>query len=155
MTLIKRVDRQGRGLYMVWVEIKPEHAEILWLDHEPTEADAEAFVSAWLVQHEYDDTPHQMLSIYDDTDAIEDAVMFIKTNSNLTLTKWTDYLAGLPLTEKYAVQWFIMAMAEKLAEMGEFDISDFSELQILARMKNWLTNTPVRRIRKIFYGTAD
>jgi hypothetical protein len=108
-----------------------------------------------LVQHEYDDTPHQTLSVYDDTEAIEDAVRFIKTTSDLTLTKWNSYLATLTYADKYAVSWFIMAMAEKLAEMGEFDISDFSELQILARMKNWLTNTPARRIRKIFYGTAD
>ena len=46
-------------------------------------------------------------------------------------------------------------MAEKLAEMGDFDISGFTELQILARMKTWLINTPARRIRKIFYGNAD
>ena len=45
-----------------------------------------------------------------------------------------------------------MAMANRLAEMGDFDISRLTELQILARMKNWLINTPARRIKKIFYG---
>ena len=154
MTLIKRVDITN-GQWMTWVEITPTHAEILFLNHEPTEAEAEAFVADWLVQHEYDETPHQVLSIYDEKEAIEAAVVFIKTTAPFTLTKWNNYLATLPYANKYAVQWFIFKMAEKLAEMGVFDISGFTELQILARMKTWLINTPARRIKKIFYGNSD
>ena len=151
MTLIKRVDITN-GQWMTWVEITPTHAEILWFDHEPTEAEAEAFVANWLVQHEYDETPHQQMVIYDAKEAIEAAVVFIKTTASLTLTKWNNYLATLSFADKYAVQWFIFKMAEKLAEMGDFDISGLTELQILGRMKNWLINTPARRIKKIFYG---
>ena len=154
MTLIKRVDITN-GQWMTWVEITPTHSEILWFDHEPTEAEAEAFVADWLTQHQYDETPHQVLSIYDEKEAIEAAVVFIKTTASLTLTKWNNYLATLSFVKKYAVQWFIFKMAEKLAEMGDFDISGFTELQILARMKTWLINTPARRIRKIFYGNTD
>ena len=153
MTLIKRVDITN-GQWMTWVEITPTHAEVLWFDHEPTEAEAETFVANWFVQHEYDETPHQVLSIYDEKEAIEAAVVFIKTTASLTLTKWNNYLATLPFADKYAVQWFIMAMANRLAEMGDFDISGFTELQILARMKTWLINTPARRIKKIFYGVS-
>lgn len=154
MARIKRVDITN-GQWMTWVEITPTHAEILFLNHEPTEAEAEAFVADWFVQHEHDETPHQQLVIYDAKEAIEAAVAFIKTTASLTLTKWNNYLATLPFADKYAVQWFIMAMANRLAEMGDFDISGFTELQILARMKTWLINTPARRIRKIFYGNAD
>ena len=154
MALIKRIDITN-GQWMTWVEITPTHAEILWFDHEPTEAEAEAFVANWLTQHKYDETPHQVLSIYDEKEAIEAAVVFIKTTASLTLTKWNNYLATLSFVKKYAVQWFIFKMAEKLAEMGDFDISGFTELQILARMKTWFINTPARRIRKIFYGNAD
>ena len=154
MARIKRVDITN-GQWMTWVEITPTHAEILFLNHEPTEAEAEAFVADWLTQHQYDETPPQVLSIYDEKEAIEAAVVFIKTTASLTLTKWNNYLATLSFAKKYAVQWFIFKMAEKLAEMGDFDISGFTELQILARMKTWLINTPARRIRKIFYGNTD
>ena len=116
MTLIKRVDITN-GQWMTWVEITPTHAEILWFDHEPTEAEAEAFVADWLTQHQYDETPHQVLSIYDEKEAIEAAVVFIKTTASLTLTKWNNYLATLSFVKKYAVQWFIFKMAEKLAEI--------------------------------------
>ena len=154
MALIKRVDITN-GQWMTWVEITPTHSEVLWLNHEPTEAEAEAFVADWLTQHQYDETPHKVLSIYDEKEAIEAAVVFIKTTASLTLTKWNNYLATLSYSNKYAVQWFIFKMAEKLAEMAEFDISGLTELQILGRMKTWLINTPARRIRKIFYGNAD
>ena len=154
MARIKRVDITN-GQWMTWVEITPTHSEVLWLNHEPTEAEAEAFVADWLTQHQYDETPHKVLSIYDEKEAIEAAVVFIKTTASLTLTKWNNYLATLSYSNKYAVQWFIFKMAEKLAEMAEFDISGLTELQILGRMKTWLVNTPARRIRKIFYGNAD
>ena len=154
MARIKRVDITN-GQWMTWVEITPTHSEVLWLNHEPTEAEAEAFVADWLTQHQYDETPHKVLSIYDEKEAIEAAVVFIKTTASLTLTKWNNYLATLSFANKYAVQWFIFKMAEKLAEMGDFDISGCTELQILARMKTWLINTPARRIRKIFYGNTD
>ena len=154
MALIKRIDITN-GQWMTWVEITPTHAEVLWFDHEPTEAEAETFVANWLTQHQYDDTPHQQMVIYDAKEAIEAAVVFIKITASLTLTKWNNYLATLSFANKYAVQWFIFKMAEKLAEMTEFDISGMTELQILGRMKTWLVNTPARRIRKIFYGNAD
>lgn len=151
MALIKRIDITN-GQWMTWVEITPTHAEVLWFDHEPTEAEAETFVANWLAQHQYDDTPHQQMVIYDAKEAIEAAVVFIKTTASLTLTKWNNYLATLSYSNKYAVKWFIFKMAEKLAEMAEFDISGMTELQILGRMKTWLINTPARRIKKIFYG---
>ncbi|HOR79240.1 MAG TPA: hypothetical protein PLG04_10730 [Anaerolineaceae bacterium] len=151
MTLIKRIDRNG-SLYMTWVEITPTHAEVQFYDHEPTEAEAQTFVTNWLDAHLYDDTPTQQLDILDHNEAIENAVVFIRNTANLTLTKWNTYLGTLPFVDKYAIQWFIMAMANRLAEMGEIDLGDYTELQILARMKTWLTNTPARRIRKIFYG---
>ncbi len=151
MALIKRIDRNG-SLYMTWVEITPTHAEVQLCDHEPTEAEAQTFVTNWLDAHLYDDTPTQQLDILDHNEAIENAVVFIRNTANLTLTKWNTYLGTLPFVDKYAIQWFIMAMANRLAEMGEIDLGDYTELQILARMKTWLTNTPARRIRKIFYG---
>ena len=151
MALIKRIE-QTNNLYQTWVEITPTHAEVLWLDHEMTEAEAQAFVDAYLDAHLYDETPHKQLVIYDAKEAIEAAVVFIKTTASLTLTKWNNYLATLPFADKYAVQWFIMAMANRLAEMGDFDIGGLTELQILGRMKTWLVNTPARRIKKIFYG---
>ena len=151
MALIKRVDITN-GQWMTWVEITPTHAEVLWFDHEPTEAEAETFAANWLTRHQYDDTPHQQMVIYDAKEAIEAAVVFIKTTASLTLTKWNNYLATLSFADKHTVQWFIFKMAEKLAEMAEFDISGMTELQILGRMKTWLINTPARRIKKIFYG---
>lgn len=151
MGLIKRIE-QTNNLYQTWVEITPTHAEVLWLEHEMTEAEAQTFVDAYLEAHLHDETPYRALVIYDAKEAIEAAVVFIKTTASLTLTKWNNYLATLPVADKYAVRWFIMAMANKLAEMGDFDIADFTELQILARMKTWLINTPARRIKKIFYG---
>lgn len=151
MTLIKRIEKIN-NLYQTWVEVVPTHCEILWLDHEMTETEAQVFVDAYLDTHLYDNTQHQALSIYDSKDVIENMVVFIKTTESLTLNKWYAYLATLPLADKYAVQWFLIAMANRLAEIGDFDISGFTELQILARMKTWLINTPARRIKKIFYG---
>ena len=39
MGLIKRIE-QTNNLYQTWVEITSSHAEVLWLDHEMTEAEA-------------------------------------------------------------------------------------------------------------------
>ena len=149
--IIQRQEHIGNNWY-TWVFITATHSEMLITPEQVTEAEAQTFVDAYLDAHLHDDTPHQQLVIYDAKEAIEAAVVFIKTTASLTLTKWNNYLATLPFADKYAVQWFIMAMANRLAEMGDFDISGFTELQILVRMKNWLINTPARRIKKIFYG---
>ena len=47
MGLIKRIE-QTNNLYQTWVEITSSHAEVLWLDHEMTEAEAQTFVDAYL-----------------------------------------------------------------------------------------------------------
>lgn len=154
MALIKRVDITN-GQWMTWIEITPTHAEILFYDHEPTETEAEAFVANWLVQHKYDDVYHQPIAILDAKEAIENAVVYIKTTASLTLTKWNTYLASLPLDDKYAVQWFIVVMAKKLAKRNEIVLIDFTELKILSKMKEWFIATPARKIRKIFYGATE
>lgn len=151
MALIKRIEKTN-NLYQTWIEISPAHCEILWADHEMTEDEAQAFMNAYLDAHMYDDVPHQELSIYDTKETIENAVEFIKTSESLTLMDWNDYLATLSLADKYAVRWFVIEMANRLAEMNEIDIDGVGELLILFRMKTWLINTPVRRIKKIFYG---
>lgn len=151
MALIKRIDITN-GQWMTWIEITPTHAEVLFYDHEPTEAEAQTFVTSWLVAHEFDDTPNIPLVIYDAKEAIEAAVLYVKTTASLTINKWNTYLATLPLVDKYAVQYFIMIMATKLADRNEIVLDNLTELQILAKMKAWFIATPGRKIRKIFYG---
>ncbi len=151
MALIKRIEKTN-NLYQTWIEIAPTHSEILWLDHEMTEEEAQTFVEDYLDAHLYDDIPQQTLSIYDTKETIEAALTFIKNAGSLTLTKWNSYLTNLSFADRHAILWFLLEMANKLAEMGEIDNNGSTEWQTLVRMKTWLINTPARRIKKIFYG---
>ena len=153
MENIQRVDKTN-NIWMTWVRITDEHSEIMFLDHEPTETEAQTFIDQWINDHQYDDVRHLPASIYDMIEVIEETVKYIKTTASLTLTKWNTYLNGLPLEDRYAVRWFIVVMARKLNEIGEITLADNTETQILAQMKIWFINTPARKIRKIFYGEA-
>lgn len=153
MGLIKQIDKMN-DQWMTWIETSPTSCEILFHDHEPTEAEAQDFVNVWNEQHQYDNVPHLPIAIYGMMEVIEAAVKYIKTTASLTLTKWNTYLNTLSLEDRYAVRWFIVVMARKLSEIGEITLSDNTETQILAQMKTWFINTPARKIRKIFYGEA-
>jgi len=153
MGLIKQIDKMN-DQWMTWIETSPTSCEILFYDHEPTEAEAQDFVDQYYEQHQYDNVPHLPVAIYDMMESIEAAVKYIKTTASLTLTKWNTYLNSLPLEDRYAVRWFIVVMARKLNEIGQITITDSTEIQILAQMKTWFVNTPARKIRKIFYGEA-
>ena len=151
MALIKYKDNMG-GQWMTWIETSPTSCEIVFFDHDPTESEAQEFQTQWIDRHLYNDTPNLLLSIYDAKEVIENAVVYIKTTPNLTLTKWNTYLNGFSLEDRYAVRWFIVVMARKLNEIGEITLTDNTELQILSQMKTWFIATPSRKIRKIFYG---
>ena len=99
MENIQRVDKIN-NIWMTWVRITDEHSEIMLLDHEPTETEAQTFIDQWINDHQYDDVRHLPASIYDMIEVIEEAVKYIKTTASLTLTKWNTYLNGLPLEDR-------------------------------------------------------
>ena len=90
MGLIKRIE-QTNNLYQTWVEITPTHAEVLWLDHEMTEAEAEEFEMLALLVKNYEDKHYKI-----DTSEVTplDIIKFRMEQNGLTAKDMTAYLGS-------------------------------------------------------------
>ena len=50
------------------------------------------------------------------------------------------------------VRYFLASLARRLAERGDVELSDFTETQVLAKLKPFIQNTPAKKLAKIVFG---
>jgi hypothetical protein len=84
-------------------------------------------------------------------DVIENAVIFIKT-TNPNLTQWNTYLGNLSWYHASVVRWFTFALATGLAAQNNINLSNYTETEVLGKLKVWIIATPGSKIRKIVWG---
>ena len=149
--VITHQELQGTGKWWTWISTEGFNTVIVETDTQMTQAAAIAYRISYLEAHLYDAVPQAIVSVYDNTQVLVDAITYIKTN-NPTLTQWNAYLAALPWYDAYAVRWFLAMLARELANRNEVTLSDFTETEVLSRLKTWILNAPARRLAKIVFG---
>lgn len=149
---IKEKYQDMANMWRVLLDIGETSLLSLKFNHNPTLQELQILVDNFENQHQYDNIAYLPISIYDAKTSIENAIIFIKTTPSLNLTKWNTYISTLNMEDGYAIKWFIFVMARKLSEKNDIVLDNFTELEILGKMKTWFINTPERKIKKIFYG---
>jgi len=139
------------SFWFTWVYISDVHSEMLITNHKVSEEEASAYQQAYLEQHQYDDVQPVTLDLYADKELLKDMVLYIKNNQP-TWTQWLKYLAKLRWDDVYMLRFYLAKLALILAERNEIEISDFSELQVLSKLKNYIKDQPLRKLNRLLFG---
>lgn len=150
MAAITKQEQSG-SLWHTWISTEGLNTVMLITNNQITEEEALAIQTKWLSDHLYDSIPQEVVSIYDYREVIRNAVEFIKIEEP-NLTEWNTYLGTLAWDDALMVRWFLAMLAKKLANRGEITLSSYTENQVLAELRVFIVNTPIRRLEKIIFG---
>ena len=139
------------SFWFTWVYISDTHSELLITTYQISEEEASAYQQAYLEQHQYDDVQPITLDLYADKELLKDMVLYIKNNQP-TWTQWLKYLAKLRWDDVYMLRFYLAKLALILAERNEIEISDFSELQVLSKLKTYIKDQPLRKLNRLLFG---
>lgn len=150
MTAILKQEHNQQG-WFTWIYISDTESLMTITDYQMLEAEALDIQTKHYDIHLYDAFPFEQISLYDFKDTLRNAVEFIKT-TNPNLTQWNNYLASLYWYDAVMVRWFLAVLARKLADRAELTLSDYTETEVLSRLKTYIINNPARKLAKIFFG---
>lgn len=142
------------GKWRVLWSINASNSIMLKFDHNPSDQEVNDTANAYINNEEYVYRSVNKIPIVieDFKDVIENAVIFIKT-TNPNLTQWNTYLGNLSWYNASVVRWFMFRLATSMAERKDIDLADYTEIQVLGKLKAWIIATPAAKLRKIVWGT--
>jgi len=141
------------GKWRVLYQINLDESIMLKFSQNPSDAEVQSKVDIHIASDEYiyRDTYKLPIIIEDFKESIENAVRFIKI-TNPTLAQWNTYISTLQWYDASMVRWFIFALAIRLAEQNSINLSVYTEVEILSKLKQWIIVTPAAKLRKIIWG---
>ncbi len=141
------------GKWRVLWSIDASNSIMLKFQHNPSDQEVIDKVNTYLISDEYVYRTVTKLPIVieDFKDVIENAVIFIKT-TNPNLTQWNTYLSNQSWYHASVVRWFLFSLATRIAAQKEIDLTDFTETQVLGKLKTWIIATPAAKLRKVIWG---
>lgn len=141
--------------WVVVVEITPGNFHTFRFMFEPSTADIQVQVNIWIEATEYDDVYQIELSVIADVQVLKEFVIFIKEHPNIGMTGYNTYLNTLSWTQSSQIRFFVYKLAEGLSSRKDITLDDWTEPQILLRIRNWIVATPGRKIAKIVFGNTN
>lgn len=83
---------------------------------------------------------------------IIDSVKKIRATPSLTLTQYNTYLSGKPWHEAVIIRSFVYKLALKLAEHYGVILTDYTESQVLLKVRNWIVSAEIRTLKRVIFG---
>lgn len=98
----------------------------------------------------------QSIEVFDffEKSLLIDFVTTIKERPSITLTQFNNAIANRTWHEQAQLRTLIYLIGSEIAKRGELNISNLTEAQFLNLVRNWISNTPVKRLKRLF-STID
>lgn len=150
MAVISKQELQPSGKWWTWVNYEGFNT-FIYEGLQISEQEAQTLADNYNVLHQYDNTPQVLISIYDNKETIRNAIAYIKTE-NPNFTQWNNYLATLVWDDALMIRWFLAILAKELANRKDIDLTQWTETEVLSKLKTWIIDTPTRKLEKIIFG---
>lgn len=86
---------------------------------------------------------------------IKEVVLKIKANPTLTLTQYNNYLSGKLWYEQAIIRFFLYKLAVGLAQHYGVVLTDYTETQVLQKVRDYIVNTPNWKLAKIIFNNIN
>jgi len=90
--------------------------------------------------------------IDDNIDLIKEVVYQIRIHPELTLTQYYNYLNTKEWYEQVIIKTFIFKLALGLAEYHGVTLSDYTEIEVLTRVRNWICSVDLNILKRVVFG---
>lgn len=91
----------------------------------------------------------------EEKETILNFVYLVKANPTVNLTQFNNYLNNQPWNTAHLIKSCIYKIGAKLAERKDVNLTDFTELQIFRKVRDFIVSTPERKLKKIFLNIID
>ena len=137
---------------IVW-QMADGNALTLKYKEQPTTAQLEAEEARYVEQHEMDSVQQIKIDLMDSIELLKEVVLKIRNTPNLTLTQYNNYLTTQTWYDAATIRYFIYRLALGLASHYDVTLTGYTEAQVLTKVRDWIVNTPLKKIAKVIYGT--
>ena len=122
---------------------------------QPTQAQLDAIEASYTVQHQYDSVNQEIVSIYDHIDLLKDFIAKIKATPTVTLTQYNTWLATKQWWEAATIRFFVFKLATLLANSKGLTLSNYTETEVLGKLRDWIVAKPSKEIAKVVLGQLN
>jgi len=116
----------------------------------------EAELDSWFANYELEQiyAEYEKLNTQPDWNEalIVEVITQIRTHPALTLAQYNTFLAGKQWYEAAFIRAFIFKLALELAEHYGIELTDYTESQVLLKVRNWICTVNVNILKKIVFG---
>ena len=120
-----------------------------------TEAELTAWFDNYLLEQQYAEyTKLDTQPEWNET-LIKAVITYIRSKPALTLSQWNTYLATKQWYEAAFVRAFIFRLAIRLAEHYGLVLSDYTESQVLLKVRNWICTVNINILNKFVFGVLN
>ena len=151
MTITEQYTDMAGKIRMV-VLLSTGQSILLKFQTQPTTQQLETIEADYILTHEYDDLTNLTYELLDNIELLKEVVTEIKTHPTLNLTQYNNYLAGKEWYEQAIIRYFIFVVALGLAEHYEKNLANLDETTILVNVRDWIVETPAKKIAKILFN---
>ena len=125
---------------------------LLKFSEEPTTTALEIIEANYIEAHEYDNLTNLTYELLENIELLQEVVTEIKKYPSLTLTQYNNYLANKTWYEQAIIRYFIFVVAMGLAQHYDKSLANLDETIILINVRNWIAETPAKKITKILFN---
>ena len=149
---IKETYQDMAGKWRYIVELTTGETIMLKFSETPTMTELETIEADYILAHEYDGLTNLTYELLDNIELLREVVTEIKTHPTLNITQYNNYLAGKEWYEQAIIRYFIFVVALGLAEHYEKNLANLDETTILVNVRDWIVETPAKKIAKILFN---
>ena len=125
---------------------------LLKFSEQPTTTALEIIEANYIEAHEYDNLTNLTYELLENIELLQEVVTEIKKYPSLTLTQYNNYLANKTWYEQAIIHYFIFVVAMGLAQHYDKSLANLDETIILINVRNWIAETPAKKITKILFN---
>jgi len=119
---------------------------------QPTTQQLETIEASYIDHHLYDGVQQETISILDHADLIREFISLVKQNPTVTLTQYNTWLSKKEWWESAVIRFFVFKLATALSAKADVVLTDYTESQVMQKLRNWIVATPVRKISKVIFN---
>jgi hypothetical protein len=158
MTIIERTTQFGS--YSVLFQLDDGNGMRLQFKDTITDeaalAQAQEIYDRQVAGQQYNTIETLEFNILDHTILLKEFITKIKENINVTLAQYNAWLGTKTWNEAAIIKYFVYTLAVKLSERKGITLTDYTEEQVLQKLRDWIVATNLKTIGKaIGYGTPN
>ena len=105
-------------------------------------------------QLEQDQQEQPILQADESKESIISLVELFKSRPSINLTQFNNYLNTLLWYQQYELKYVLYLIGSKLSQRNEITLNSLTELQFLQKVRDFIANTPIKRLYKIFLNVS-